>query len=92
MKVQSKSASEETSKLKAYTIQTSMLQLSAGHTIIDALDCQEKLQTQLVGQFHQCFCPSFLKEPVYCELPKLYDSTDGSDGVLKFYKSLYGLV
>jgi len=34
----------------------------------------------------------FIGMPVYCELPKLYESTDGSDVVLKLNKSLYGLV
>ena len=33
-----------------------------------------------------------LKETVYVELPKMFESPDGSDVVLKHNKSLYGLV
>ena len=55
------------------------------------LTVREKLHTQLVN-FTNAFAQAFLKEAVYCELPKLYESTDGSDVVLKLNKSPYGMV
>jgi len=51
----------------------------------------EKLHTKLVD-FTNAFAQANLKETVDVELPKLYESPDGSDVVLKLNKSLYGLV
>jgi len=55
------------------------------------LTVREKLYTRLVD-FTNAFAQANLKEAVYCELPRLYESRDGSDTVLKLNKSLYGLV
>jgi len=55
------------------------------------LTVQEKLHTRLVD-FTNAFAQAKLKETVYVELPKMFESPDRSDEVLKLDKSLYGLV
>jgi len=52
---------------------------------------REKLHTRLVD-FTNAFAQAKLKETVYVELPKMFESPDGSDVVLKHNKYLYGLV
>jgi len=55
------------------------------------LTVREKLHTRLVD-FTNAFAQAKLQETVYVELPKLYESSDGSDVVLKLNKSFYRLV
>jgi len=55
------------------------------------LTVREKLHTRLVN-FTNAFAQAILKDAVYCELHKLYESTDRSGVVLKLNKSLCGLV
>jgi len=52
---------------------------------------QEKLHTRLVD-FINAFAQAKLNETVYVELPKIFESPDGSDSVLKLNKSLYGFM
>jgi len=49
------------------------------------------LHTRLVD-FTNAFAQTKLKETFYVELPKMFESPDGTDVVLKLNKSLYGLV
>jgi len=56
-----------------------------------ALTAIEQLQMRLVN-FTNAFAQANLKEQVYVKLPKMFDSPNGPETVLKLNKSLYGLV
>jgi len=55
------------------------------------LTVQEKLCTKLVDVTN-AFAQATFKEAVFVEVPKMYESTNGSNAVLQLNKSLYGLV
>jgi len=55
------------------------------------LTVREKLHTRLVDSTN-AFAQAKLKETVYVKLPQTYESTNGSDIILKLNKLLYGLV
>jgi len=55
------------------------------------LTAREQLKTRLVD-FTNAFAQANLKEEVYVELPRMFDSPNGPETVLKLNKSLYGLV
>jgi len=55
------------------------------------LTAREQLKMQLVD-FTNAFAQANLKEEVYVELPRMFDSPNGSETMLKLNKLLYGLV
>jgi len=55
------------------------------------LATQEKLITRLVD-FTNAFAQATLREDVYVDLPRMFESASNIDTVLKLNKSLYGLV
>jgi len=55
------------------------------------LSARDELKMCLVD-FTNVFTQAHLKEQVYVKLPKMFDSLNGPDTILKLNKFLYGLI